>query len=84
MKRWLREMTKSQCPFATETLWTGQGHMYVELPKRLVSTSSADQMALAFMRDYITPVHGLAFETGTGLAVLIASRPDHSVAKPDL
>ncbi len=68
MERWLRKMTESPRPFATETLWTGQGHVYVELRKRLVAASSAGQMAFTIMRDYIMPVHGLEFEAATGLA----------------
>jgi len=66
---WLRNMTKSQRPFATETLWTGQGQLFVELRKQLVAASSAGQMAFAIMRDYIMPVHGLSFTPVTGLAM---------------
>ncbi len=68
MEQWLRKMTKSQRPFATETLWTGQGHVYVELRERLVAASSAGQLAFTIMRDYIIPVHGLAFDAETRLA----------------
>ena len=67
-ERWLRKATKSRRPFATETLWTGQGQLFVELRKQLVAASSAGQMAFAIMQDYIMPVHGLGFASETGLA----------------
>lgn len=65
-KRWFDEMDIDR-PFATESLWTGQGEIYADW-SRLLSASRSGQTALDALRDYLIPVHGLAFSDETELA----------------
>lgn len=65
---WLRENTQARRPFATEALWTGQGHVFAELRQQLLSASSFGQLALDIMSDYLIPVHGLTFDDETHVA----------------
>ena len=65
---WLRKHTGTQRPFATETLWAGQGHVLTELRDQLVAASSHGQLAFDMLRDYLIPVHGLQFDEETHMA----------------
>lgn len=67
-EEWLRENTQARRPFATEALWTGQGHVFAELRQQLLSASSFGQLALEIMSDYLIPVHGLTFDDETHVA----------------
>ena len=67
-ERWLREETGCERPFATETLWTGQGRVFADLRQRLIDASSAGQLAFGMLRDYLLPVHGLLFDAETHMA----------------
>ena len=62
---WLRETTGRRQPFATEILWAGQGQIFTEWGDQLVSGSECGQIALDMIRDYLIPVHGLAFDDET-------------------
>ena len=66
--KWLRVKTGSQSPFATEYLWTGQGQIFVDWTRRLISASRHGQLALGMLRDYLIPIHGLVFSEDTHLA----------------
>lgn len=66
---WLRETTGAQRPFATETLWTGQGEIFADWSQRLVSAASGGQMALDLLRQYLIPVHGLKFSEASSEVV---------------
>ena len=65
---WLRETTGARRPFATEALWTGQGHVFARLRQRLLSASSSGQIAFDILHDYLIPVHGLMFDRETHMA----------------
>lgn len=65
---WLREHTRARRPFATETLWAGQGRVLADLRERLVAASSHGQLAFDTLRDYLIPVHGLTFDGETRMA----------------
>jgi len=67
-ERWLRNRTGAKRPFALEDLWTGQGQIYVDWTRRLLSASRGGQMAFDLLRKYLTPVHGLVFSETTGAA----------------
>ena len=62
---WLRERMGVDRPFATEFLWTGQGQVFIEWTRRLLSASRHGQMALEMLREYLIPVHGLKFSETT-------------------
>ena len=68
-ERWLREHTGARHPFATETLWAGRGQVFAEWGDRLVSGSRNGQTALDLLREYLIPIHGLAFDEDTRKAV---------------
>ena len=62
---WLRENSGENHPFATEFLWTGQGQLYVEWEKQLVSASRRGQAALGLLREFVRPVNDLVFDGET-------------------
>ncbi len=62
---WLRERTGARRPFATEYLWTGQRQIFIDWTQQLISGSRAGQMAFEILKDYLVPVHGLAFREET-------------------
>lgn len=62
---WLRERMGVDRPFATEFLWTGQGQVFIEWTRRLLSASRHGQMALEMLRGYLIPIHGLKFSETT-------------------
>ena len=66
--RWLRETTGHSRPFATEILWTGQGQIFIEWTRRLISGSRHGQMAFDVLMDYLIPIHGLMFNKNTQVA----------------
>jgi uncharacterized protein (DUF433 family) len=66
---WLRKATGAQRPFATETLWTGQGEVFADWSQRLVSASLGGQLALDLLRQYLIPVHGLKFNENSSQPV---------------
>ena len=66
--RWLRDEMGVERPFATELLWLGQGQLFSEWTRRLVSASRHGQMALDLICQYLIPVHGLTFDETSGLA----------------
>ena len=68
-ERWLRETTGALRPFATETLWTGQGELFADWSQRLVSAALHGQLALDLLRQYLIPIHGLKFSTASNMAV---------------
>ena len=57
----LRSMTRARRPFATETVWTGQGEVFAEFCSRLISVSRHGQMGLDLLREYLISIHGLTF-----------------------
>lgn len=67
-EKWLRNETRQERPFATEYLWTGRGHIFVDWTERLISASQHGQMALGILKDYLIPVHGLIFSEKTHVA----------------
>ena len=67
-EKWLRNETGQERPFATEYLWTGHGHIFVDWTERLINASQHGQMALAILKDYLIPVHGLIFNERTHVA----------------
>lgn len=67
-EQWLRKETGQQRPFATEYLWTGQGHVFVDWTERLISASEHGQMALVILKEHLIPVHGLIFSDQTRVA----------------
>ena len=67
-EKWLRKETCQERPFATEYLWTGRGHIFVDWAERLISASENGQMALKILREYLIPVHGLIFSEQTHVA----------------
>ncbi len=67
-EEWLRKHTGAQRPFATETLWAGQGQVLTELRGQLAAASSHGQLAFEMLRDYLIPVHGLQFHEETHMA----------------
>ena len=66
--RWLRDEMGVERPFATELLWLGQGQLFSEWTRQLVSASRHGQMALDLLWQYLIPVHGLMFDEASGLA----------------
>ncbi len=60
-EKWLREMTGLRQPFATESLWAGQGDVFTEWGDRLVSGNRRGQTGLELIRKYLIPIHGLVF-----------------------
>lgn len=67
-EEWLRENTQAHRPFATEALWTGQGHVFANLRQQLLSPSASGQLAFDTLREYLFPVHGLKFDHETHMA----------------
>ena len=65
---WLRSMVGLRRPFASESLWVGQGEVFTEWSARLISASRHGQVAFGLLRDYLIPIHGLAFSAATHLA----------------
>ena len=68
-ERWLRETTGSQSPFASESIWTGRGRVYVDWKSRLISAGRNGQIAFDILRHNLIPAHGLAFGEESGMAV---------------
>ncbi len=69
-ERWLQEQFGVEYPFATQNILTGQGQLFVEWQKVLVSGSRHGQMALEFLRGYLIPVRDLAFDEHSDLVSL--------------
>ena len=67
-ERWLRQQTGAKRPFATEFLWTGQGQIFIDWTERLISASRHGQLALGILKEYLIPIHGLAFSDETHVA----------------
>ena len=65
---WLRETTGSRCPFASESIWTGQGQVYVDWESRLISAGRNGQIAFDILRRHLIPAHGLTFSKESGMA----------------
>lgn len=65
---WLRSHLGVQRPFATETIWVGQGQIFAEWTKRLISASRHGQMALELLWQYVIPIHGLTFDEKSKVA----------------
>lgn len=68
-ERWLREITGKRHPLATEIIWAGQGQVFAEWGDQLVSGSARGQMALDLLREHLIPIHGLAFDDESGMAI---------------
>ena len=66
--RWLRDDMGVERPFASELLWVGQGRLFSEWTRQLISASRHGQMALDILWQYLIPVHGLTFDETSGLA----------------
>ncbi len=80
-ERWLRQETGAERPFATESLWAGQGQLFVDWKQRLLSASRHGQLALGLLQDYLIPIHGLMFSETTHMAT--SWEPlDHVLLKP--
>ena len=67
-EQWLRKETGAKRPFATESLWAGQGQLFVDWKQRLLSGSRHGQLALGLLQEYLIPVHGLMFSETTHMA----------------
>ena len=67
-ERWLRDVYGYTQPFATEALWTEGSQVFIRMCDQLISASRRGQMAFELLRDWLIPVHGLAFDNdGTAL-----------------
>ena len=67
--QWLRDQTGHPSPFATEFLWTGQGQIFVQWTRKLISGSRNGQVAFDLLREYLIPVHGLKFDSVSQVAI---------------
>ena len=80
-EQWLRKETGAARPFATESLWAGQGQLFVDWRQRLLSASRHGQLALGLLEEYLIPVSGLVFSETTHMAT--SWEPlDHVLLKP--
>ncbi len=61
-EEWLREMTGSRQPFASEPLWAGRGEVFIEWGDKLISATLSGQIGLDLIREYLIPIHGLEFD----------------------
>ena len=61
-ERWLRDISNHPRPFATEAVWTEGSQVFVQMCDRLIAASRSGQMAFELLRDWLIPVHGLAFD----------------------
>lgn len=68
-EHWLREATEAPRPFATEALWAGQGQVFTEWTKKLLSASRHGQMAFGMLHEYLIPIHGLTFSDSSQAAI---------------
>lgn len=62
-ERWLRDVFYHPRPFATEAVWTEGSQVFVQMCDRLIAASRAGQIAFELLRDWLIPVHGLAFDS---------------------
>ncbi len=62
-ERWVRRITNHPRPFATEALWTEGSQVFVQICDRLIAASRAGQMAFELLKEWLIPVHGLAFDS---------------------
>ena len=62
-EKWLRNVSDHPRPFATEALWTEGSQIFVQMCDRLIAASRAGQMAFEHLKDWLIPVHGLAFDS---------------------
>lgn len=60
-ERWLRETTGHSRPFAREELWTATSDVLVRFRGMITAASKNGQLAMDIVRDYLIPIHGLAF-----------------------
>lgn len=65
---WLRKATGAARPFATEWLWSGQGEVFTEWRRQLISASRSGQRVLGMLDDYLIPIHDLVFDPQTHAA----------------
>ena len=57
-----RRLTHRPNPFVTEELWTNSSDVFVRVANELLAVSKYGQGAMAFLEDFLTPVHhGLVF-----------------------
>lgn len=64
-EREARDLTGSPQPFVTEALWTAGSSVFLELANLLIRLSPGKQLALDFLREFLSPVnHGLVFDHG--------------------
>ena len=66
--RWLQDRLGLRYPFATETVWAGQGELLAQWNRQLVSASRHGQLALDLLREQLRPFHGLTFDIVTYMA----------------
>lgn len=59
---WLRGQTGHARPFAKEALWTEGSNVFVEFAAKLIAASRSGQLAMEFLRRWLIPIHGLAFD----------------------
>ena len=67
--QWLQEKTGVRRPFATEVLWAGQGEIFTDWPKGLVSTGQYGQIALDFLQEHLKLVDDMVFSESSHMAV---------------
>ena len=67
-RTWLQQATGAERPLATEYMWAGQGQIYVDWTQRLISASRRGQYALDIIKEFLIPIHGLAFDDETRVA----------------
>lgn len=68
-EEWLRRETEAPRPFATEAIWGGQGQVFTEWTKQLVSASRNGQLAFGMLHNYLIPIHGLMFDDSSHVAI---------------
>ena len=67
-EHWLRNELGILRPFASESLWAGQGQVFGDWTSQLLAASMHGQAAFEVMRQYLIPVHGLGFDETSGMA----------------
>lgn len=67
-EHWLRNELGIQRPFASESLWAGQGQVFGDWTSQLLAASMHGQAAFEMLRRYLIPVHGLSFDEASGMA----------------
>jgi uncharacterized protein (DUF433 family) len=61
-ERYMRDVMRAPQPFITESLWSSSSDVFCEFGN-LIAASRAGQVAMEFLKEYLTPIHhGLSFD----------------------